>query len=119
MKVELLQPYTPTTVPLEIGATLEVTTRKGLELIAQGIAKEVSEETPARVAHAALYKGCQPPQPSAMAAALAESQKALNVSAQDVYTSLAFEMAKNEPENEGTQSDEPNDAPVRQPPRKK
>lgn len=115
MKVELLQPYTPTTVPLEIGATLEVTTRKGLELIAQGIAKEISEETPARVAHAALYKGCQPPQPSVMAAALAESQNALEVSAQDVYTSLAFEMAKNEPKDEGTQSDEP----VRQPPRKK
>lgn len=115
MKVELLQPYTPTTIPLEIGATLEVTTKKGLELIAQGIAKEIGEETPARLAHAALYKGCQPPQPSVMAAALAESQNALEVSAQDVYASLAFEMAKNEPRNDGTQSDEP----VRHPPRKK
>lgn len=112
MKVELLTPYTPTTVPLETGATLEVTTAKGLELIANGIAKQVGDEVPARVANAALYKGCQPPTPMAMAAALAESQKTLEVSAQDVYTALAFEMAKNKPSDEGTQSDEPRKPPT-------
>lgn len=80
MKVKLLQPYTPVTIQLEVGATLEVTTEKGLSMIADGIAIQVDDSVPARVANADLYNGCQPPSEGVMAEALAESQRILESS---------------------------------------
>ncbi len=111
MKVKLLQPHTPVTIELETGATLEVTTEKGLSMISDGIAIQVDNSVPARVANADLYHGCQPPSEDTMAGMLAESQKILETSQQEVYAAIAFNVAKGEPKNEGTQSDKPGSPP--------
>lgn len=106
MKVKLLQAHTPVTVQLEAGATLEVTTEKGLLMIEDGIAIQVDDNVPARVANADMYHGCQPPSADTMAEMLAESQKILEASERDVHAAISFNVAASEPSDEGAKSDE-------------